>query len=307
MKKYLLIIIAILFINEVQAQQKPVVSQYMFNGLVLNPAYAGSNGYFSASAMFRNQWINMEGAPKVSTFTAHSNVKDKNIGLGMMITNDKVGVHSDLGMYLSYAYHLKLVHGTLSMGLQGGFNNLKSNFTVLNLNNPSDPLLNDQISDFKMNFGTGLYYYTENFYAGFSIPYLIKNRTLRDLDFTRETMDSRYYYLTTGIVLDISRNVKFKPSGLLRVEEGMPVAMDFAMNFFFNNAVNLGLSYRSGDSVISLFELQLNDYFRLGYAYDYIISELGNFTQGTHELMLNYRLNLFAPKHHKMCPGPYYF
>lgn len=289
------------------AQQKPVVSQYMFNGLVLNPAYAGTNGYFSATGMLRNQWVNLDGAPRVSTLAIHSNVKNKNIGLGLVVTNDKIGVHDDLGAYLSYAYHLKLPVGKLSMGLQAGFNNLTSSFNELTLSTASDPILNDQISRFKINFGTGLYYFTENFYAGLSIPYIIKNRSFKQLDVMREIEESRYYYFTIGKVFSISENLKFKPSGLLRIEEGMPVAYDVSANLFIDDAVNLGVSYREGDSMIGMFEIQLNDFLRFGYAYDWIISELSNYTQGTHEIMVNYRLNLFAPKHHRMCPGPAYF
>ena len=289
------------------AQQKPVVSQYMFNGLVLNPAYAGTNGYFSATGMLRNQWVNLEGAPRVSTLAMHSNVKNKNIGLGLVITNDKIGVHDDLAAYLSYAYHLKLPVGTLSMGLQAGFNNLTSSFNELTLSTPSDPILNDQITRFKINFGTGLYYFTENFYAGLSIPYIIKNRSFKQVDVIREIEESRYYYFTIGKVLTLTESIKFKPSGLLRIEEGMPLAYDISANIFIDDAINVGLSYREGDSMIGMFEIQLNDYLRFGYAYDWIISELSNYTQGTHEIMVNYRLNLFAPKHHKMCPGPAYF
>lgn len=292
---------------DVEAQQKPVISQYMFNGLVLNPAYAGTNGYFSATGMLRNQWVNLEGAPRISTLAMHSNIKNKNIGLGLVVTNDQIGVHNDMSAYLSYAYHLKLPVGTLSMGLQTGFNNLTSSFNELTLSTASDPILNDQITRFKINFGTGLYYFTENFYAGFSIPYIIKNRTFKQVDIIRSIEESRYYYFTIGKVITLNKNFKFKPSGLLRIEEGMPVAYDLSANIFIDDAINVGLSYREEDSIIGMFEIQLNDYLRFGYAYDWIISELSTYTQGTHELMVNYRLNLFAPKHHKMCPGPVYF
>jgi len=309
MNKQLLFFILIMALNchWINAQQKPVVSQYMFNGLVLNPAYAGTNGYFSATGMLRNQWVNLDGAPRVSTLAIHSNVKNKNIGLGMVVTNDKIGVHDDLGAYFSYAYHLKLPVGKLSMGLQAGFNNLTSNFNELNLSTASDPILNDQITRFKINFGTGIYYFTENFYAGLSIPYIIKNRNFKQLDVIRNIEESRYYYFTIGKVLELSENLKIKPSGLLRIEEGMPVAYDISANLFIDDAINVGVSYREGDSVIGMFEIQLSDFLRFGYAYDYVISELSNYAQGTHEVMVNYRLNLFAPKHHRMCPGPAYF
>ncbi|MFW5759507.1 MAG: type IX secretion system membrane protein PorP/SprF [Cyclobacteriaceae bacterium] len=287
-------------------QQKPVVSQYMFNGLVLNPAYAGVHNHLDATAVYRDQWVNLEGAPSTTTFTAHSNLKGKNIGLGMMLSNDRIGVHSDNSFHLMYAYKIRTSAGTLSMGLQSGFNYLSSDYTLLNLKNEADPLLSQSLGSLKMNFGTGVYFSTPSAYIGFSVPYILKNRNI-NLDMAQQIQDSRYYYFTAGRVFDVSRKVKFKPSVLLRLEEGMPIAGDVNINLYLEDLVNVGFSWRSGDSFVSLFELKLNDFFRLGYAYDWIISDLSNFSSGSHEFMLNYRINMFAPRKHKMCPGPFYY
>jgi len=288
-------------------QQKPVISQYMFNGLVLNPAYTGVNGYLSATAVYRDQWVNLEGAPTTTTLSVHSGIKGKNIGLGMMAISDQIGVHSDNAIYFTYAYKIKMSHGTLSMGLQAGFNNLASNFNELNLKDEVDPLLNGMISDLKMNFGTGIYYNSNTAYIGFSIPYLRKKRRLREYTTVRDLEESRYYYLTAGKVMDLTHRVKIKPSVLLRIEEGMPLAGDANLNLYIDDLVNVGLSYRSGDSFATLFELKVTDYIRIGYSYDWVISDLTQYTNGTHEFMLNYRINLFAPRKHRMCPGPNYF
>lgn len=288
-------------------QQRPVVTQYMFNGLALNPAYAGSLNYFSATALYRKQWVNMPGAPEISTFSAHSNIKDKNIGLGIMAAQDKVGVHEDVSIYGSYAFRIRMRKGVFAMGLQAGFNNLTSRFSRLNLRDPTDPELNYDVSQFKMNFGAGVYYNTETFYAGFSVPYMLKARKLKDLEYIRETIESRNYYLTAGKVLDVSRNIKIKPSVLLRFEDGMPVAYDINCNLFLDELLNLGASYREGDSFSTLFEVQLTDFIRIGYAYDWIASDIRNYSSGTHEFMVNYRLNLYAPRKQRMCPGPMYF
>lgn len=310
MKQKYLPLLAISFLliaSPLFAQQKPVATQYMFNALALNPAYAGSLNYFSATSLYRKQWVNVDGAPEITSFSAHSNIKGKNIGVGLNIVHDKVGVHSDLGLYGSYAYHIKMPGGTLSMGLQAGFNNLASQFSELNLQDQTDSYLNADFSKFKMNFGAGLYYYTPDFYAGFSVPYLIKARTLRDLDYIKETVESRYYYITAGKVLDLTYDIKLMPSVLMRFEDGMPIAYDFNLSVFLKELVNMGVSYREGDSFSTLFQVQINDFIRLGYAYDWIMSDLSQFSAGTHELMLNYRINLYAPKKHRMCPGPYYF
>ncbi|MGK7393223.1 MAG: PorP/SprF family type IX secretion system membrane protein [Candidatus Cyclobacteriaceae bacterium M3_2C_046] len=290
-----------------QSQQKPIVSQYMFNNLVLNPAYAGVHEHLNATMAYRDQWVNMDGAPTTKSVSIHSGIKDKNIGLGMLIVNDKIGVHEDNSAYLSYSYKIRFKHANLSMGLQAGFNYLNSDFSRLNLKYAEDPLLNSMIGDFKMNFGTGLYFNTKTSYIGFSIPFIRKKRLVQDFSMQRAMEESRYYYLTAGKVLDLSYRVKVKPSFLLKVEEGMPVTGDVNINFFIDDLLNIGASYRTGDSFVGLFDVKISDYFRLGYAYDYTISDLARYTYGSHEIMLNYRINLFAPRKHKMCPGPYYF
>jgi type IX secretion system PorP/SprF family membrane protein len=292
---------------QVFGQQKPVVSQYMFNGLVLNPAYAGVHDHMNITAVYRDQWVNLEGAPTTKTLTAHTNLKGKNIGLGMIVSNDRIGVHSDNSIYAVYSYKIKTSVGTLSMGLQGGFNYLSSNYSLLELKDEADPLLSSTIGSMKLNFGTGIYFSTPTSYVGLSIPYIVKNRNLNNLDVANNIEDSRYYYFTAGKVLDLTNRVKVKPSALLRIEEGMPIAGDINLNFYLDDVINIGASWRSGDSFVSLFELKLNDYFRFGYAYDWIISDLSQFSNGSHEFMVNYRLNLFAPRKHKMCPGPFYF
>lgn len=289
------------------AQQKPVISQYMFNGLVLNPAYAGVHEHLNVTALYRDQWVNFEGAPTTSTFTAHSGLKGKNIGLGFLASSDKIGVHNDMSFYAHYAYKIKFNNGSLSMGLQAGFNHLKSDYTLLNLKQQGDPNFGVVNRSMKFNFGTGLYYNTKTSYVGFSIPYLRKKRIIRETGQEQNFEDSRYYYLTAGHVLDLTPKVKMKPSVLLRLEENMPVGYDVNLNFYLEDLLNVGASYRSGESLITLFELKVSNYIRLGYAFDWVISDINNYTAGTHELMLNYRINLFAPRKHRMCPGPFYY
>ena len=288
------------------AQQKPVYSQYLYNGLVINPAYAAVHDHLTATVAYRDQWVNLNGAPSTSTISVHSGLHNKNIGLGLMVISDKIGMHNETGVYGSYAFKIRMPMGSLSMGLQAGLNNLTSDPSRLATEHP-DPSFAEYLSNTKINFGTGVYYNTKKFYAGLSIPYLRKKRTIRDDDYLRSMIDSRYYYLLTGVVLDVSPKIKVKPSTLVRVEEGMPLAADLNLHVYLEEVLNIGVSYRSGDSFISLFELKLNDYFRFGYAYDWVTSSLGKYTAGTHEFSLNYRINLSAPKKDRMCPGPFYF
>ena len=292
------------------AQQKPVLSQYMFSGLILNPAYAARHRYSSFTAMYRNQWINVPGAPKLGTFTAQSGFKGRKIGTGIMISDDQIGVHDNVQVYGSYAYYIEFEnHAKLSMGLQGGFDYLRSDWTKLNLppDQQTDPLFSGAETDFFPNFGAGLYYFTEKLYVGLSVPYLLSSKKTKEGDFFRDVRHSRNYYLTAGKLFDIAPKLKLKPSFLLRLEDNMPLAVDLNANLFYDEIIDIGLSYRQGDSAIGILGLQLNPYLKFSYAYDWVLSKLDPYTHGTHELMLQYRINFNAPRKHRICPGPLYF
>ncbi len=309
--KVRLIILSIFFIVlclEGYGQQKPVLSQYMFNGLVLNPAYAGRHDYTTFTAMYRDQWINVPGAPKLTTFAGQSGFKDRNIGIGLVVSEDRIGVHSNLSFYGNYAYVLRIRGGAkLSMGLQGGMDVLRSDWSQLTLDDINDPVLTGSESNLFPNFGTGLYYFTESYYIGFSVPYILTSRKTKNNDLFRDVRHSRNYYLTGGLLFDLGYKVKIKPSGLLRIEDNMPLGFDLNLNLYYDEIIDIGLSYRSGDSMIGILGLQVNKYLKFSYAYDYIISSLTTYTKGSHELMLQYRINFSAPKHHRMCPQPMYF
>lgn len=281
--------------TEVFAQQRPVYSQYMFNGLALNPAYAGNQKQLSVSAVYRDQWVNLDGSPTTKTLSAHTGFRKKKVGVGLMVTSEEIGVHNDISIYASYAYKLVLPKGSLAMGLQVGFNNLQSDFNKLNLKDLNDPFLAGSFKEFNPNFGAGLFYSTSRGYVGVSIPYIVNNkvvsvRTIDDLQSLAR--EARYYFITAGQVFDLNHRLKVKPSTLLRIQEGAPFGVDLNANLIIDDILNLGASYRSGDSMIFLFELKLNENFRFGYAYDYVISDLTRYTNGSHEIMLNYSINL---------------
>ena len=289
-------------------QQKPVLSQYMFSGLVLNPAYAGRHEYTSFTAMYRDQWVNIPGAPKLTTFTGQTGFKDRRIGAGFMISEDKIGVHNNLSVYGSYSYFIKFRNGAkFSMGLQGGIDILRSDWTKLNIMDQDDPVFNGSEINYFPNFGTGVFYFTDNFYMGFSIPYILTSKKTKTEDIFRDVRHSRNYYLTGGKVFDVGMKLKIKPSFLLRIEDNMPLAIDLNANLYYDEIIDIGFSYRQGDAVIGILGLQLNKFLKFSYAYDYITSKLTTYTKGSHELMLQYRINFNAPKHHRMCPSPQYF
>ena len=293
---------------QIQGQQKTVLSQYMFNGQVLNPAYSGVHEKLSATALYRNQWVNLEGAPTIQTLTINSGFKRNRTGVGLMITNDKIGIHRDLSVYLSYSYKIQFKKGALSMGLQGGFNHLQSDFTKLNLKNPGGPILDGIRGKYNPNFGAGLFYYSDIAYIGVSAPYLLSNKIISETEgIISEAREKRYYFMTVGRAFQMNKNVIWKPSILIRFQEDAPLGYDINTNFIFHELVTLGASYRSGDAFLWLFELQLNDKFRFGYAYDMTSSELNQFSNGTHELMLNYRIDISRGVSGKFIPCPNIF
>lgn len=290
--KYLRILLVgafLIFQHFAHAQQRPIFSQYMFNGLVLNPAYAGNQPQLSVSLLHRDQWVNVDGAPKTSSLIAHSALKNRPVGLGLLVSRDKIGVHDDYSIYGSYAYKLNIGIGTLSLGLQAGFNYMVSDFTKLSTFNPDDPLFYGSVTRFSPNFGTGAFFSNKTTYAGISIPYLINNKVYDKEDVISEAREARYYFVTGGHIFQVSPGVKIKPSGLIRVQEGQPMGVDLNTNVFLQDILNVGASYRSGDSVILLFEMLLNKNLSVGYAYDHTLSRIRNYTDGTHEFMLTYR------------------
>jgi len=292
----ILLLLHIIQGNIAVAQQDAVFSQYMFNGLVINPAYAGNQDQLSATALYRKQWDNFQGAPTTQMLSAHSSIKNKNIGVGLLAAHDQIGIHNETRIYLSYAYKIKMQVGTLAMGIQGGFNNLYSDYTKLNLKSEKDVLMTGTSNSFNPNFGTGLFYSTSTAYVGFSIPYIVNGKLKRASDVIEQGKQARYYFLTAGNVFTVNHHVKVKPSTLLRIQEGNAMNVDINGSLILDDIITVGISYRSNDAVVGMFELELSDKLRFGYAYDYTTSNIGQYANGSHEFMVNFRI-----PHHQKC------
>jgi type IX secretion system PorP/SprF family membrane protein len=304
---YILISFLLIISFSVNAQQRPAISQYMFNGVLLNPAFAGGHNMLSATALHRDQWINFPGSPRMTNFSLHSSVRDGKVGLGMMAMREGIGVHNDFGLYTMYAYRIKMNTGVLSMGLQGGFNYRISDWSLLNRRDLDDPNFttgDSPASNFSPNFGTGLFYYNKQMYLGFSIPYLINNRIVNEEGgVVMEGKEKRYYYFLAGYVFDLSEKLKFRPSTLLRIQESAPIGYDLNANFIIDDILTIGASYRSGDALVALFEMKISPSIRFGYAYDIVTSSLHRHNQGTHEFMLNFRINPASVNNWIPCPS----
>ena len=278
----------------------------MFDPLLINPAYAGNQVQLSATAIYRNQWVNLDGAPKTFTATAHTGFRKKKVGVGFILSNDQIGIHNDVGLYGCYSYKISITRkSTLAFGLQGGFNNLRSDYNKLTLKSLNDPNLAGVDTKMNPNFGAGLYFRQDNFYAGFSVPYILNNKVVGLESVGSIAKQRRYYYLIGGFTHKVSNRVKVVPSALIRIQDQAPISFDLNTIVVLYDAVGLGCSYRLEDAVVALFELQLNENFHVGYAYDITTSALRQYSNGTHELMINYRIKV--SKWHKGLECPAYW
>lgn len=293
-----LVTILFLFISYVSlySQSEATYSQYMFNGLAINPAYAGSHESLDLSVLSRFQSVGLEGAPRTQTFTGHTAILSRRIGLGFLVINDEIGVTQQTGFYFSYAYKIRFKRSTLSLGLQGGGTMVDARYSKLLIRQPGDPLLGDDIKGFKPNFGTGIYYSSEFFYAGISMPQMIDAGVE---NFTQ----LQPIIVSSGIVFTLNPVLKLKPNILFRVIDQHPVEFNYNMNLLIHEVVWIGASYRPSNTANFILELQLTDNLRFGYAYDFGINDLSQANSGSHEFLLNFQLR----KNKKGVVSPRYF
>ena len=296
MRSILTISLLLLTWINLYGQSEATYSQYMFNGLAINPAYAGSHESLDLTVLSRFQSMGIEGAPVTQTFTGHTAIVDRRIGLGFLLINDKIGVTQQTGFYLSYAYKIRFDRSTLSLGLQAGGTMVDAKYSQLLIRQPGDPVLGDDIQGFKPNFGAGIYYSSEYFYAGISMPQMINagEKAITQL---------QPLIFTSGIVFTLNPVLKLKPTILFRVVDQVPVEFNFNMNLLIHEVVWFGVSYRPSNTAIVLLEVQLTDKLRFGYAYDFGINDLSKANTGSHEFMLNYQLR----KNKKGVVSPRYF
>lgn len=285
-----LVTCAILFFpNKSFCQQRVQFTQYMFNGLVINPAYAGAHEALSLTFIHRSQWADIENAPTTQTLSAHTLFKKKHLGLGISIVNDKIGVHKNTSALTNYAYHLRVGKASyFSMGLLAGIHSRKSDYASLVGPSNNDPkLYNPIISHSYFDFGMGIYFRSPKFQAGFSVPELIPaNYSINDT--LKVQLSKANYFLFTKYTIGVSDNFDIEPGFLLKYLSGVPLSYDLNMNFVFQKVLTLGLSYRKSESFDVLFRGQITKQLQFGYAYDYPIGEISQLSNGSHELMVNY-------------------
>jgi len=274
------------------AQQDAQYTQYMYNMNVINPAYAGSKiGTLSASLLGRTQWVGIPGSPQTAVLSLHKPIKG-NMGLGVSILADKIGPINEQFLYADYSYTIPVgYYDKLAFGVKGGISLVNADLANLNLNDYDDENFKNNINNLQPNIGFGAFYYSDIYYAGFSIPNLLKTTYLEKNNGLKTNINKRnHMFLTGGYVFDLSYDWKFKPSFLVKATLGAPVSVDLSANFLFDNTFEVGGSYRWGDAVSFLVNAQVNKNMRVGYSYDFTTSELNQFNSGSHEIIILFDL-----------------
>ncbi len=286
-----------------KAQQEAQYSQYMFNQLFINPAYAGSRDQASMSLIGRNQWTGFPGAPKSGAFALHGPSANMKNGFGMLLSTDAIGPVSTTGLSAQYAYRIKLdADHTLSFGIQGGMDYYRTNFGGLRLENQGDQSFSQDVRRLLPNAGAGAYFNGKLGYVGAAMPRLIKNR-LSATNVDTVAHQTRHAFITGGLVLNLSPSVKFRPSTLVKLSTGGGASVDINASFLFKDKFWLGASWRSEDALVLMAEFWPTSQLRIGYAYDMTTSALRQYNTGSHELSLGFD---FAFKKGKVV-SPRYF
>lgn len=295
-----LLVFFFLIVGTIFAQQDAQYTQYMYNTMSVNPAYAGSRGQLSILGLYRSQWVGLDGAPKTQTFNIQSPIRNSRLGYGVSIVNDEIGdgvvQETYFDAVVSYTIDVS-AEGKLSFGLKAGGNLLNLDFNRLR-NFDAEPISSDNIENrFSPNFGVGLYYHSNQFYAGLSAPNLLQteyfDNAQQDANEVQFLSKERInFYFITGYVFDLNGNLKFKPALLTKVVGGAPLQVDFSANFMFNEKFTFGAAYRWDAAVSAMAGFQISDQFMLGLAYDRETTDLGGtqFNDGSFEVLLRFEL-----------------
>ncbi|MDG2432479.1 type IX secretion system membrane protein PorP/SprF [Flavobacterium sp.] len=289
MKKTAILILLLFTGMQTFAQQDAQFTQYMYNTININPAYAGSRGVMSIFALHRAQWVGLNGAPVTNTASINTPLNDSNLGLGVSIINDKIGptdentISADLSYSINTSEKFKL-----SFGLKATANLFSLDISRLNAVD-SDPSIRDYNNKFTPNIGAGLYLHSDKAYVGFSIPNFIESNRYDDNEVAifKERIN---YYLIAGYVFDLDYNLKFKPALLTKLVNGAPLQVDVSGNFMFNDKFTVGVAYRWSAAVSATVGFQASDGLYIGYGYDLETTRLARYNSGSHEIFLRYEI-----------------
>lgn len=297
MKK--IILLFILFCNiAAYAQQDPLFTQYMFNKLLVNPAYAGSKEVFTVDLLNRTQWVNIDGAPETFTISAHTALKNKNVGLGMYLFRDVLGPTNNQGIMGTYAYRIYMGRSSLAFGLQLGLKYFDINWSAIHVKDP-DYLFDPQdVRRVTPDANLGIYFQSTRMFLGLSSKQLLHNEygyASKDgkSSFSKLT---QHFYMMGGFAVPLDDKIIFRPSILTKYTPNAPVQIDVNASVLFGNVFWVGASYRSSKAITFLTEFKIAERLKLGYSYDLYLNELQPFNYGSHEIRLGFEFPLYESR-----------
>lgn len=293
-KSLILVVFTALLSININAQQDPQFTQYMYNTMSVNAGYAGQRDVLSATALYRTQWVGIDGAPKTITFGIHSPLGNEHLGLGLSAVSDQLGPTKETSVDANFSYTIPLnTNGTeLSFGVKGGVHLLDADWSKGQFQNP-DSAFNDNLNLVSPTVGAGVYLHSNKWYLGVAVPNFL---TTNHYDDFRESIavERMHFFLIGGYVFNLSDNTKLKPAFLAKAVDGAPLIADLSLNALFNEKFTLGIAYRWDDSVSGLTGFQLSNSLFVGYAYDLTTTNLNNYNSGTHEIILRFELQQLA-------------
>lgn len=288
-KPLFIVIFMLLCASKSVAQQDSQFTQYMYNTINVNPAYAGSRGKLSIFGIYRAQWVGLEGAPTTTNASLHSPINNSRVGFGVSFSKDEIGISVRKTVSTDFSYTINTSEDyKLSFGLKGSANLFNVDYTKLNKYDINDPKFQNNIENqFSPNIGAGIYYHSNKLYAGFSVPFILETKHFDDTT-TSVAKDALHYYFIGGYVFDISETTKFKPAILIKSVKGAPLQADVTANFMFFDKFVLGAAWRWSAAASAIAGFQINSNWFLGYTYDSETTKLANYNSGSHEIFLRY-------------------
>jgi type IX secretion system PorP/SprF family membrane protein len=285
----ILFLFVLLGVSNVEAQQDAQFTQYMYNTVNVNPAYAGSRGVLSIFGTHRAQWVGLEGAPTTSAASIHSPINNSKVGLGLSVIQDEIGPSDKSIISADFSYTINTSDNyKLSFGLKGTASLFNVDYTKLNRYDLNDPRFQNNIDNqFSPNVGAGVYYHSDKLYAGISVPFILETKHFND-NASSVAKDVLHYYFIGGYVFDLSETTKFKPAFLIKSVKGAPLQADLTANFMFNDKFVVGGAYRWSAALSGLAGFQVDENWFIGYTYDTDTTKLANYNSGSHEIFLRY-------------------
>ena len=299
-KQYSIVLLLILVLGfgfEANAQQDAQYTQYMYNTQIVNPAYVGSRGSLDFTALYRTQWVGLDGAPETGTFTLNSPIGvAENMGLGLSIVMDRLGPAKESNITVDYSYTINTSDTyKLAFGLKAGIDLLDVDFSLLNIFDEGDVFENNIDNRLQPQIGAGVYYYSDKFYAGLSVPNFLNTKHFDESEIgptSAQTIAAErlHYFFITGYVFDVSENLKFKPAILSKLVAGSPLQVDVSANFLINEKFTLGAAYRWSAALSGMVGFQATEGLFLGFAYDGETTDLSGFNDGSYEFFVRFEI-----------------